>query len=175
MRQVPLSNVNKYGHWTMALAAFQTAYVSIVHQLLKWDFNHAKEKISLQFLYRIARSQEKGIVCARITCFNWRSPKPSNAWEGETALDEEPRILSISLQTNLKESFKTSLEESFKESWNEKETMLVNTLRCQPCSKWNVTASSAWKIKTIHEKIWLRNTSLLFNWVNCRHNKTKLG
>ena len=71
--------LDMYGHWTMALAAFQTAYVSIVHQLLKWDFNHAKEKISLQFLYRIARSQEKGIVCARITCFNWRSPKPSNA------------------------------------------------------------------------------------------------
>ena len=44
--------------------------------------------ISLQFLYRNARSQEKGIVCRRITCFNWRSPKPSNAWEGETALDE---------------------------------------------------------------------------------------
>ena len=55
--------LDMYGHWTMALAAFQTAYVSIVHQLLKWDFNHAKEKISLQFLYRIARSQEKGIVC----------------------------------------------------------------------------------------------------------------
>ena len=72
------------------------------------------------------------------------------------------RILSISLQTNLKESFKTSLEESFKESWNEKETMLVNTLLCQPCSKWNVTVSYAWKIKTIHKIKWLHTTSSLF-------------
>ena len=43
--------LDMYGHWTIALAVFQTAY-----QLLKWDYNDAKEKISLQFSYRNARS-----------------------------------------------------------------------------------------------------------------------
>ena len=45
--------------------------------LVKWEYSKKKDN----FL------SKEGVLCALqgITCFNWRSPKLSNAWEGETA------------------------------------------------------------------------------------------
>ena len=120
--------------------------------------------ISLQFLYRNARSQEKGIVCRRITCFNWRSPKPSNAWEGETALDENfINFSSNKPQGELQNKSRGELQRKLK--WKGNNACKYPALPTLLKVKCNVCVLRLENKKTFTK--WLHTTSSLF--MHSRH------